>query len=327
MEKYFKNLFGNEEQKRYFINKIDDGSLPHAFIIEGRVGSGRHTLALSIAEYLAKNSPFKDKIFRRESPDIIEYGLSEKKKSIGVDVIRELRTSAYLMPSELDFKMFIVSDADKMTVAAQNAALKVLEEPPNNVYFFLLCENSFALLSTIRSRAQTIRMQPFTNEQLDEILSKNPQYNKIKQTNPEIYYSAIRQSGGFLGAAQDILIKTDNENKITQNAITLFEMITNRAYTDILVYISQIRYQREELIEFIDICKLILRDILSLRQGLPLIFLKTEESAKNLGQRLSNKDLLVLYNVFLSVREALNYNVNIQNAKMSLADKIKDALI
>ena len=94
-------------------------------------------------------------------PDVITIGRLEddkgrKKREIGVDQIRQLSRDAVVLPNEAERKVYIIEDADKMNLSAQNAALKLLEEPPGGVMFLLCVENAQLLLPTVRSRCAEI---------------------------------------------------------------------------------------------------------------------------------------------------------------------------
>ena len=133
----FDAIYKNEQTIEYFKRAIASGNLLHAHIIEGVEGSGKHTLVNAIAKALSPE--FAEKIENNNEPDIITVGLEGDKKTIGVDSIRALKQRSSLTPNELDYLMFIIEDADTMTNSAQNSFLKLLEEPPSNVYMFLLC--------------------------------------------------------------------------------------------------------------------------------------------------------------------------------------------
>lgn len=76
----------------------------------------------------------------------------KEKKEIGVDQIRAVVADACVLPHESEDKVYIIDEADRMNVPAQNAALKLLEEPPENVHLFLCTSNAARLLATVRSR-------------------------------------------------------------------------------------------------------------------------------------------------------------------------------
>ena len=149
----------------YFNDVISAGKLSHAYIIEGE-GEGKGEFIRSIAARLAP--AFENKIMSGGAVDIHEFSLEDKKKSIGVDVVRQIKEIVMLRPTELDFIFVIINNADTMTVAAQNAALKILEEPQPGVHFFLLCDSKTALLPTVRSRSVTLRAEGNTKTNLTD---------------------------------------------------------------------------------------------------------------------------------------------------------------
>jgi hypothetical protein len=90
-------------------------------------------------------------------PDVIRVKRPEDdkgrpKKEIQVDQIRQMAADAVVLPNESERKVYLIEDADSMNVPAQNAALKLLEEPPAGVYFLLCVTNPAQLLPTVRSR-------------------------------------------------------------------------------------------------------------------------------------------------------------------------------
>lgn len=93
-------------------------------------------------------------------PDIFVAQGGSGSRSFHVDSVREIRADAYILPNEAEHKVYLLLGADTMTEQAQNALLKVLEEPPQRVLFVLTCVSSAALLSTVRSRAQIVTLSP-----------------------------------------------------------------------------------------------------------------------------------------------------------------------
>ncbi len=90
-------------------------------------------------------------------PDLIRVSrLSDdkgrKRREITIDQIRAVVSDAVVLPNEAERKVYLIEDADTMNVPAQNAALKLLEEPPRGVYFLLCAANAESLLETVRSR-------------------------------------------------------------------------------------------------------------------------------------------------------------------------------
>ena len=182
MRQYMNNIIANESLRNRLCEDIIEGTLSHAYIIEGKRGSGKHTVATLTAAALAceekknaelplpcMNCPSCRKILQGLSPDVIKVSSLEK-ATIGVDTIRFLKEDVSLVPNDLENKVYIIEEADKMTDQAQNAFLLTLEEPPSYVVFFLLCENSEKLLETIKSRAPILRTEPVSIELIDEYI-------------------------------------------------------------------------------------------------------------------------------------------------------------
>ena len=109
-------------------------------------------------------------------PDIIRIRRPEDekgrpKKEIPVDLIRRMAADAQILPNESERKVYLIEDADSMNAAAQNAALKLLEEPPRGVFFLLCVSNPALLLPTVRSRCAEWNCQSGQEEEDPELRS------------------------------------------------------------------------------------------------------------------------------------------------------------
>ena len=169
-------LIGNRRICSMVNSMVKNRRIPHAILIEGEDGLGKKTLA----RYIAKSCLCKE-----EDPPcnacktchLIEVGshpdfqvVTPDGVQIKVDRIRELRVEAFLTPMAADGRVFIIESAHTMNEAAQNALLKVLEEPPKGVTFILLAKSAKLLLETIRSRCVCFSLSPVSFE--DEGISK-----------------------------------------------------------------------------------------------------------------------------------------------------------
>ena len=146
------DMIGNDALRVRLADDLRRGRLSHAYILEGPVGSGKHTLARQIAAALScerkqdvtsplpcRSCPACRKILSGNSPDLITVKREEDKTTFGVEVIRELRQDVPVAPNDTDYKVYLIEDAHLMTQQAQNAFLLTLEEPPPYVLFLLLC--------------------------------------------------------------------------------------------------------------------------------------------------------------------------------------------
>ena len=224
---------GNESLKQRIEADLRDGSLSHAYVIEGKRGTGKHTLARTLAAALSctANKDSLDslpcmqceacrKIFADLSPDVITVGREKDKATIGVDAVREIRRGVATVPSELEKKFYIIEEADLMTVQAQNALLLTLEEPPSFVVFFLLAESARALLETIRSRAPSLRMEALRREELKEaLLTLDPRARVTLNTQREEFEAILTAADGSLGEAMRLLDPKERKIYLTAHAL------------------------------------------------------------------------------------------------------------
>ncbi len=133
----------------------------HAYIIWGGSEADRTAFADNLAQaIICSGSGQKPcmacahcaKSSRHIHPDIIAIDRTPDTRAIYVDQIRALREDAVIMPNEAQTKVYIIGHAGSMNVSAQNAILKLLEEPPESSRFILITENPAELLPTVRSR-------------------------------------------------------------------------------------------------------------------------------------------------------------------------------
>jgi DNA polymerase III delta prime subunit len=136
------------------------GNFPHSVIITG--GDGAREYAKNAAAALVCRADGGEgcncgdcrRVREGIHPDVVT--LDKGGSLIGVEDIRALRRDAFVAPLESPRKVYIIANADDMNPAAENAALKLLEEPPEGVFFMLLTPNPDALLETVRSRCVLI---------------------------------------------------------------------------------------------------------------------------------------------------------------------------
>ena len=208
----FEGIYGNEYLKKYLSGAIKDGKLSHAYIIEGSKGTGKHTVVMHLLKALActdESVPCNKCIFCKKISsgfciDVHRISCEEGKKTIGVEAVRQVEGLTELVPNDLDFHAVVIEDADLMTPQAQNAFLKMLEEPDSAVYYFLITEHGDALLTTVRSRALTLRCEPLDNDTLCTALKEKFGIVCDKESD------AVKLSQGSLGMAKELF---ENKNK------------------------------------------------------------------------------------------------------------------
>ncbi len=155
------------------------GDPVHAYLFCGPEGTGKRSLAAIAARALncqgqaaqkpCDTCPSCARYLSGNHPDHI---VVRSEKAIGVDDVRGLVERVSIKPYEGGRHTVAIEDADAMTVQAQNALLKTLEEPPGDAVFFLLAKSASPLLSTVRSRVRLVRFPPLGDEAVRKALEK-----------------------------------------------------------------------------------------------------------------------------------------------------------
>lgn len=143
-------MIGQKEILNQIDNMIEKG-FPRFTIIVGDKGWGKKLLAQEIA--------------KRLNYHLISSGIK-------VDDIREIIDLSYKQTEPI---IYLIPDADKMSIGAKNSLLKVIEEPPNNAYFIMTLQQIENTLETIKSRCQLITMQNYSEDELNKFINEiNP---------------------------------------------------------------------------------------------------------------------------------------------------------
>ena len=175
----FSEIIGHEQIIEHLQNAIRLNKVSHAYILDGEEGSGKMLLASAFAQTLQCEQGGTEPCGKchsciqaesRNQPDIIRV-THEKPNTISVDDIREqVNNDVVIKPYSSKYKIYIIADADMMSVQAQNALLKTLEEPPQYAVIMLLTENAEALLPTIRSRCVMMKLRNIKDQLVKKYL-------------------------------------------------------------------------------------------------------------------------------------------------------------
>lgn len=185
--KKFSEIVGQKAIIEHLQNALRTGSISHAYLISGDAGSGRKTIAGIFAAAmqcadLQEEEPDKllepcgrclSCIQARSSnqPDIITV-THAKPNSISVDEIRRMRADLQIKPYAGPHKIYIIPDAEKLTVQAQNALLKTLEEPPEYAVILLIADGTSTFLPTILSRCVILQTRAVEEAQIAAFLQR-----------------------------------------------------------------------------------------------------------------------------------------------------------
>lgn len=320
----FKGLIGNEDIKNTLGVAIKNREFLHAYIIEGPFGTGKHTIArLAAASIMCKgalNMPCGkcnscEKILNDNCADVRFFD------AFKVDEVRKIKETLYESATECEYKVYILNDAHKMGIKAQNALLISLEEPPKNVVFFLLCESASSLLETIRSRAQILRTKPLDDDTIFQYIKENCKTSLSDERLKEIIVS----SGGSLGYALNMLDEKSAELLIKERERARELCVSLlKADSDSLSFITSLfSMNREKLKELLSTCLTVLRDlaVLKRQKDVSLCFFSSRDEALQLSAGFHLKKLLELYDSISRAIDDLNTNASVSNTLISILTK------
>ncbi len=342
MREFFGGLYGNDRTKKRLGASILENKLPHAFILSGARGSGKKTLALEISAALncenSKNGAMPlpcrkcntcRRIFDGNFTDIKYIRRQEDKQTVGVDDIRAARDDMYLSACESDVKIYIVEEAHRVTNQAQNALLKVIEEPPTNMTVFFLAEETDSLLTTVKSRAQTVVMESFSPESMGEyIISVSEQAAIMARRKKEEFDGILMSADGCIGKALR-LIDTDAQAEIKKERDTVMRILAalkqGTPYKELHSALSRIPKTKSGFAETLEELMKAIRDMLVLKysKNATLVFFGSKEDAIKTAEGIESKRLVLIYDILKDALLDNTKNVSITVMTSDLGAKIK----
>lgn len=263
----FDEIQGYENVIGHFQSALKLNKVSHAYIIEGETGMGKKLLANTFAKVLQCEAHSDEacdncqscRLFNSNNhPDVIHIEAT-KKTGIGVDDIREqVNRDVYIKPYVYDYKVYIIHDADRMTIQAQNALLKTIEEPPSYVRFLLLASHNHPFLPTVLSRCVVIKLKPLNQQIISSYLEKNlgvPDYQAK-------LYSAFAR--GNIGRA--IALKhSEAFQEMREDMIGVMTVIAKKQKADALDQVDIFEKYKEEKSDFLDLLLTWLRDLMVIK--------------------------------------------------------------
>jgi DNA polymerase-3 subunit delta' len=278
--------------------KLND-SFSHANLIIGNDGIGKSIIAKFISNQIIKE---KNNV---ESVDIVKY--SPSSSSFGVDDVRNIINEVNKKPYEGDKKVLILYKCDKLTIQAQNALLKTIEEPPRGVYLILLSDSLEVILDTIKSRCQIYKLTPLNKE--ETLAYIEDRYNSLTQEDKK---SALAYSAGIPGNV-DKFISDDNLKKLRNICIELFEDILKREKGIVLKYEELLKNAKDDKFELLDILLSYIRDIIlfkELNDSELIVNFDKIYKIKELSRGMSYKKLNSMSEYITEARINFNSNTN-----------------
>ena len=310
---YFENIKGQEFAKKYMINSINKGKINHAYMFEGIEGIGKETFAYDLAKILLETPHLEN------APDCIR--VKPEGNSIKIAQIRNLQSDIVIKPHK-KYKIYIINKAEKMTVDAQNALLKTLEEPPEYAIIILVTNNKEGLLPTIRSRCEIVKFTP-----IPFIEIKNYLINQGIEPNRANLLSSF--SRGSMKKALE-LASSNEFYEMKENVQKYIETILSKNMVEILDIPTQIEQYKGEIINVLDMMINYFRDIMICKEHVnksmiinadKLVFIQNMSSKITYSQ--VSKIIDIIEDTKIKIKGNCNFNVSIQVMSLNIYEVIK----
>jgi DNA polymerase III subunit delta' len=260
----FKNILGHEREVEVLQRAVMLGKVSHAYSFEGEAGCGKKEIADAFAITLQCEKGAKDacmecpsckQAITRNHPDII-YLHHEKPNTISVGEIREqINQDVYVKPYNGNRKIYIIEDAQKMNIQAQNALLKTIEEPPSYVVIILLTTNEEAFLPTIRSRCVSLKIKPVKTAQIEEYLEKILSVPKDQAKICAAFAQGNIGKAARLSASEDFA-------QMRASVVQLLKRLREIDLYELVSAVKQITEYKLEIMDYFDIMMVWYRDVL-----------------------------------------------------------------
>jgi len=315
----FHDIIGHERIKEHLQKAIESNHVSHAYILTGEAGMGRKSLANAFAMTLLCEKGMSEpcmqchackQVMSGNHPDLI-FVTHEKTAGIGVDDIRsQIQDTIMIRPYSSYYKIYIVDEAEKMTVQAQNALLKTIEEPPSYAVIMLLTTNQEAFLPTILSRCVQLKLKPLKDSVITSYLTGSM---GISESRAEVYGAFAR---GNLGRAIHLAASEEFQG-LYKELIHMLKHLKEMDIMELLNYIRKLKEQDPDLSDCLDFMQLWYRDVLMFKvtQDINLLVFKEEfNTMKEMSAASSYEGIELILQAIDKARVRLNANVNMELA-------------
>ena len=310
---YFEKIRGQRFAKKYLSNSIKSNMISHAYMFEGPSGVGKNTMARELAATLLE----MENLFN--SPDYIE--ITPDGNSIKIAQIRKLQSDILVKPYK-SYKIYVIDEAQKMTVEAQNALLKTLEEPPKYAIIILITNNKESLLDTIKSRCEIIKFTPIPLVEVADYLTQTG-VDKNRASLLANFSRGSMQKAIELSESEDFHIMRDEVQKYVEAFLT-------GSMLDIMDIQSSIEKYKDNITNVLDLLVNYFRDIMMVKENVDssmIINLDRLVFIKNMSTKITYSQLSKIIDIIEETKNKLrsncNFNISIQVMTLNIYEVIK----
>lgn len=325
-------IYGNDIIKKQLEEDIQYSHIRQAYMLSGEKGLGKKTLVQNFLLTLfcldkddatlepCLKCPECKKILSGNHPDII-FLEHEQGKSIGVDKVRTVvQDTISIRPLSSAYKVYVIADAQLLTLQAQNALLKVLEEPPAYAVFILITDDETRLLETIRSRVTRLQMKPLADSMVRSYLDE---YLDARDERSEI---AVAFARGNLGRAIS-LYRDETFSEWYFRLMKIVKNIYEMNPASLRIEVVKLINACPNLSEALDLLELWYRDLMLYmvtKDMNGLVFFSESKTFRFMASRGSALGAQEIMNRIQIARERLSANVNAELTMELLFLSIKE---
>lgn len=295
-------------------NSMEKGRISHAYLLQGERGTGKEAIALLMAKSLfcldkQGVEPCNDcnnckRISSGNHPDV--HWIEPEGLSITKDQVNHLQKEFSYSGMESNQKVYVIKDADTMTVNASNSLLKFLEEPSKQTTAMMLTENSGSIISTIRSRCQVIDLKPLNPIEFQKQLTAEGM-----KANDAVLMSALTNS------LNDAFEQVEDEwfAEARSRVLQLIEMLSSKSENVYLFlhshWLTHFK-DRKQQDRGLDLLLLALRDVLYYHIGnekVMTVFKSGDALLEKSAIAFSQANLSEILNLILQSKRKIKQNV------------------
>lgn len=327
----FKDVVGHKNIIKYIESAVSADAVSHAYILNGERGSGKKMLANLFAMSLQCQNRQEDgdacgkcqsckQAVSGNHPDIIRV-THEKPNTISVDDIREqVNNDIVIKPYSSKYKIYIIPEADLMTVQAQNALLKTIEEPPEYAVIMLLTENAETMLPTIRSRCVMMKLRNIKDQLVKKYLMEQMEIPDYKAD------VCVAFAQGNMGKAI-MLATSDHFNEIKEEAVHLLKNIDEMDVSELMEAVKKCMTYKLEINDYLDIIAIWYRDVLIYKATKSVDRVVFSDQLRYIRERASKSSYEGIENILDGIEKAksrIKANVNFELTMELLLLTIKE---
>lgn len=299
----FEKIIGNNKIKNELIKAFSTNSIAHSYIFSGQYGIGKKQIAIEFAKMILclnkDNAPCGEckSCLELENDNNPDFNIIKPDGKIKIDQIRQMLEKVYEKPIISDKKVYIIDDAETMTVEAQNCLLKTLEEPPEYIVIILITSNESNLINTIKSRCLKLTFNPLENSEIKQYLEKNLDFQNVSETMLEIFEGSIGKA-----------LKVKEKQELYNNIETTLRNFSCESVIDLINNASEIYKGKENINEILEYFNIYFLKKAKEEYNNASKYVKAIEIVEDTKKRLvynSNYDMTI-DNLLINIWEELN---------------------